>query len=153
MTTPLIKITTAWMVHSGGSKFYQIFEFKPVNLNGVKPVTMTHWGSIDKLRATEFFRPVNGGEVQVKPGLNLNSRENEKKKRGYETKSTRFSEALVDSAWWVERFGAANAHQLQVAMGVNTAAVHPSDDVDTSYMGKTSPTPEPDVRPDSWGSW
>lgn len=145
-----INVRTVWMEHSGGTKFYQIFEFHPVGVENGKAVTMTHWGSITKLGASEFFRPVNGGETQIKPGLLLNAREIDKRKRGYETENTRISSYSPSSAWFVETFGAAIAHELQVAM--NIADIGPSDDVDTSYMGAKK-APEPTERPAGWGVW
>lgn len=149
--TEQINVRTVWMEHSGGTKFYQIFEFQPLGgVNGTRPVTMTHWGSIAKLGAKEFHRPVNGGETQIKPGLGLNGREADKRKRGYTTENTRFQAHTSDSTWFVEHFGAAGAHELQVAM--NIANVVPSDDVDTSYMGAKK-APEPTERPAGWGAW
>lgn len=145
-----ISVKTVWMEHSGGTKFYQIFEIRPLWVDSVKAVTVTHWGSIAKLGASEFFRPVNGGETQIKAGLGLASREADKHKRGYQTKNTRFDTYAPNSTWFVEHFGAAIAHELQVAM--NIADIGPSDDVDTSYMGAKK-APEPTERPAGWGVW
>lgn len=148
--TQQISVKTIWMEHKGGTKFYQIFEIRPIGIDGAKSVTVTHWGSISKLGASEFFRPVMGGETQIKPGFELVSKESEKKKRGYSTENTRFANYEPNNAWFVEHFGATLAHQLQVAMNIANAG--PSDDVDTSYMGATK-APKPTERPAGWGVW
>ena len=147
-----ITVTTTWMEHSSGTKFYQIFEFRSKSAKSANGAvaTMTHWGSIAKLKAKTFCRPVNGGEHQIKPGVLLETRASEKQKRGYLRCDTKQETREASEAWWTETFGATIKHDLHLQLGLNTAEGEPSSEPDTSIVSETTVTT---VRPESWGPW
>lgn len=145
----MIEVFTTWIEHEGGTKFYQVFEFRNNEIGG-KNVTMTHWGSIAKLHADKFNRPVLGGETQIKHGRLASTTVASKRKRGYTIHDTRVAHGI---AWWTEHFGAALTHDLMVAMGLQDGAEdYPIADPDTISKGEVPPA-EPDVRPSAWGTW
>jgi hypothetical protein len=139
------------MTHSGGTKFYQIFEFRP--LSGGVPVTLVHYGSITN-RTSTFARPVNGGQTKVSRGAMGESKRLAKEVRGYVTRDTVRVDEPSDAFWWRETFGADLAHEVDVAMfGESMGAERdPSDDPDNEVIAETT-APAITERPASWGVW
>lgn len=148
----MIEVITDWMEHSGGTKFYQVFEFRPKD--GGTPITLIHYGA-RKESTSVFSRPVLGGRTQVKRGPLRRTQLRLKEKGGYQIASTRSLKAEKDDPYWVHNFGATLAHCLMTEMyphgNVETDEPCPSDEVDNSVMGKA--VVAPDVRPAGWGSW
>lgn len=141
-----IDVQQAWMVHEGGTKFYQVFQFIAT---GGKAVTLTHWG---KNTGGAWLRPVLGGETQVKPGAQLKAKTAAKVKRGYKLQDSRNSVTKRDDYWLTTTFGAPLAWELTNAMfGAEPAAIEPSPAPDTEVIpGAADPIEE---RPASWGTW
>lgn len=147
MSDPLT-IRTTWMRHSGGTKYYQIFEFKPKS--GV-PITLVHYGPVTP-RVTRFHRPVNGGQVDIHRGALGLAKQRAKEGRGYSEDDSQTSFVNRGHGNLREIFGAQLAHELDVAMYGHLAAADtaPSDDPDNEFV----PADEaPEERPAAWGSW
>lgn len=153
MTTS--KITRRWMEHSGGSKFYQII----CVTRGTKAVTAFHYAGY-RGDHTQFRRPCNGGQVEIKTGDHMYVKTAEKEKR----KSTgHYSIATDDKTdhytndgrlevGLVGLFGAQQAHQILLGLGVHVPSIAPSDEGDTESIEESEPA-KPAARAASWASW
>ena len=141
-----IDVQQAWMVHEGGTKFYQVFQFIAT---GGKAVTLTHWG---KYVRENWLRPVLGGETQIKPGLQLKAKTAAKAKRGYKLEDSKNSVQKRDDSWFTTTFGAKLAWELTNEMfGAEPVALEPSVEPDTEVIpGAAAPIEE---RPANWGTW
>jgi hypothetical protein len=132
-----------WMIHEGGSKYYQVFQFRPED---GRDVTVTHWGSAGS--QTEFGRPVNGGQTQIKKGALGITSVNKKKARGYYLANSDMSSKFSDSPWFVEHFGASDAFAIKQAMFHDYENSAPTPVPETKGIKAA-----PEVSPDGWGSW
>lgn len=145
-----VVIDRVWMVHEGGTKYYQIFEFKS---QSDLPITVIHFGRLAGMRT---HRPINGGQVQLKSGRKMLALVEAKRKRGYKVVS---DESIAHECierhdpWWVHNFGAAKAHEIQVAMfGASMIADdEPIEEPDNEIMPGAVELPE--SRPENWGTW
>lgn len=154
-----INIDVTYMKHSGGTKFYQVFELRA---NG-RVATVCHWGKI--VGRGSFPKPVNGGQTQVFTRPEMRQKIEEKRKRGYtvhDENTIAYDCGLeinhegtfrrLDSDWMVEHFGMMLAHEVYATLMLpkTTAEPAPKDAPDTSFMGAK---PVIEKRPEAWGSW
>lgn len=145
-----ISVQATWMEHEGGTKFYQVFFIRSEKTG--RAVSVNHWGSIGKLGALRFHRPVNGGDTQVKPGHQASVTISAKQKRGYSVVDTA-EFPICDAEELEQRFGADLTHNIQVAlMMMLPADDSPTDETETIPKVAKAPEPEPE-RPASWGRW
>lgn len=146
----MIRVTSNWLEHEGGTKFYQVFQLVPET---GRSVTVTHWGKMAVARGEKNVRPVNGGETQVVEGRLLISKTTAKIKRGYSVDNSTENSYGDDSPWFVEHFGAELAHRIEVAMFADIAVEEPTPipPRETTSIGKVIEPEAP--RPESWGSW
>ena len=142
----IIQAQATFMEHEGGTKFYNVFQFTP---SKGRSVTVTHYGP--KRGSTR--RPVSGGQTQVKVGRLMNSIVAAKQKRGYSTEDLTVESFQDDDEWFVQTFGAAQSHDIHVAMFEETirAEIEPTTEPDNEIIpGAIAP---PETRPENWGSW
>jgi hypothetical protein len=142
-----IEVESVYMEHEGGTKYYQIFQFNPPRESGGKIATMVHYGPIKG--ATDHQRPVNGGTTEAYPGALLNSKKNDKTKRGYRVLDIEKEGVQFESQWWVDKFGAPNAFKIQKSMFPNGETLAPTPVPETSFVAVKTV----DVRPENWGTW
>lgn len=149
------KITRRWMEHSGGSKFYQII----CVTRGTRAVTAFHYAGY-RGDHTQFRRPCNGGQVEIKAGDLLLSKTMEKEKRkssghysittddvtAHFTNDARLEVDLIAS------FGSQHAHQILTMLDVYVPSIKPSDEGDTVGIEESEPA-KPAERAASWASW
>lgn len=137
------KVNITWMVHEGGTKYYQVFQINRIdkrhanaaNKPGIERyLTITHWGARDG-STPNFHRPVNGGQTQIKAGSGYSAAITKKAKRGYAVtgKETTFthSNAILFKDWVVSAFGAAKAHEIFLELclvGPDEGKGFPDDD-------------------------
>ena len=148
-----IDVEIAFMRHKGGTKYYQVFQFKP---EGARPITLTHYGPLGTDRLHGMRRPVLGGATQVHGGAVFTSKINAKEKRGY-VREDGMQTSLPDgfeSPWWVQFFGAALTNELEIAMCIDeltARAAPPSVEADNKFVpGASAPI---ESRPENWGTW
>lgn len=148
-----IDVAITYLRHKGGTKFYQVFQFKP---EGGRPITLTHYGPIGTEPSHGMRRPVLGGTTQIHSGAVLMSKISAKEKRGYVREDGMQTTMLdgIESHWWVHHFGAALAHELEVAMFLDEMVAMrgmPSVKEDNEFVPSALAPIE--SRPESWGSW
>lgn len=160
----MINIQRIWMMHEGGTKFYQAFKISLKSKNktvirDIRECTVIHYGPIKALKG-EDKRPVNGGAVVVySGGSKYGEKAAEKAKRGYHPRDAT-SDDYENNAAAVARlthlFGASNRDHILIQMGLSTSFGQDDDEDDDS-----DPTPEPEDtsidkfkdRPAAWGTW
>jgi len=136
------------MLHSGGTKFYQIFEFRPQS--GL-PVTLVHFGPRTALVDT-FHRPINGGQTKLHRGALADSKRREKEARGYSEQDSVTTFINRMNSTLRETFGAQLAHELDVAMYGHLAGADDAPKVEPDNEFVPAET-EPETRPEAWGTW
>lgn len=157
-------VSSTWMMHSGGTKYYQVFEILPAAING-QPVTIVHYGPVRNHLAPspEDYRPVKGGQLQLIRGIHLGAKVDAKKKRGYRVDDTVIGKHVNlgpsfdrGDNWLIETFGAAYAHQIHLLVTTGQLAsdaggLDPAIKPDNEIVHGAKPVIED--RPASWGSW
>jgi hypothetical protein len=97
MTHPVFVIDKQFMLHEGGTKFYQVLRIltkDPGDLPhgaGGRSVTLTHWGPLKG--APGLRRIVDGGSCKVEAGDSYASAQSKKKSRGYQVTDVRWGES------------------------------------------------------------
>jgi hypothetical protein len=141
-------VTNTWLEHTGGTKFYQVFQLTPEKGVG-KPVTVTHWGKAS-IADEIFMRPVKGGETQVTPGALGASKISAKLKRGY-LQSDQKTWLIAQEEWLTEQFGAELAHTI--ALEMFGAKGEPTSEPETKAIPKAKAIEPEAPRPEAWGTW
>jgi len=144
-------VSQTWMEHKGGSKFYQVFEFRPKTGNAM---TVVHFGKVTHTIVT-FSRPIIGGQVVTHKGALGRAKVEAKLGRGYEVVDTLTTLSSVKgSSFLVETFGASIGHDLGVAMFGHSmgSETPPTDHPDNEVIAEQT-TPAIQDRPAHWGRW
>jgi predicted DNA-binding WGR domain protein len=160
-TMPSVSTETMFMLHSGGTKFYEITLINAADLKTF--LVVKRWGKIEAIKG--------GGEVQVldysTPRTALQAAEklkNDKEKRGYQIKdATHGLGGSFAASGTADILSAIKGHYtkhwpmvlghlgLDMTQGNEATMMIVEDDLDPSVVFE-QPPPEPD-RGDSWGSW
>lgn len=154
-----VTLKSTWMVHSGGTKYYQVFQLQPVFAG--TPVTIVHYGPMRSSHLESAnYRPVKGGQVQLVRGVQMNVKVNAKKTRGYSVMDT--TNTTIDIG---ETFESGDKKLIEIFGASHAFSIHQiltKGDLDESDSG---PTAEPETidipgmkpaitaRPESWGTW
>lgn len=159
-----LSIDITYMEHSGGTKFYQVFEFR----GNDRIATVCHWGKI--VGKGDFPRPVNGGQTQVFSRPERRQKIEEKRKRGYNIQDEKCIIYPCDLTigedgtfvkprdWMVDHFGTMTAHEIFTALMLDkpspTAEGMPKLARETTVLSpKVAIPPVIETRPAAWGSW
>lgn len=157
----MISIRRIYMVHTGGTKFYQPFlvtrDMPGTSMN--RHVSIVHYGPLSSGGAGRFGRPVLGGQTKVTAGRSVFDRQLEAKSRGdatgrYEQESGTTQKCLdeVQAREELTRlFGAATAQEILRELGLahDGSEIIPSTAPDTVV---TEPK-QPAEKPAHWGQW
>lgn len=81
---PEFFIKRTWMAHKGGTKFYQVIQFRRQHASGSdRHVAVHHWGPARSAAEGPYTRPIVGGRVEVILGDDGTAKIKEKKAGGY----------------------------------------------------------------------
>lgn len=155
-------VDSSYMLHSGGTKFYQVFRFAREDAGSKVSVSMNHWGSQGTVKPGPR-RPISGGEMDLRKADEYLSQIKAKKARGYDTdvmwaETTSFS--LGDTLTKFRNHlttlvGASRRDDILLALGVAL-----SHDEETFEGDDPLPTPaledtvfEAATTNPLWGSW
>jgi predicted DNA-binding WGR domain protein len=154
-TMPSVSTETMFMLHSGGTKFYEITLINAADLKTF--LVVKRWGKIEAIKG--------GGEVQVldysTPRTALQAAEklkNDKEKRGYQLKDpTHGLGGNFAASGTADILSAIKGHYTKhwpmviQHLGLIDDSSPANDDDDEGIVSE-QPLPEPD-RGDTWGSW
>jgi len=166
-------IDRTWMVHSGGTKFYQVFRVMAfasrVEGDRENSVTVLHYGGF-KADFTPLRRPVSGGQVRLLQGDSYREKIEEKRK----TKKDGNYEIRIDSHTTFQTYptasdlgrelrlllGSASAEELLIMLGLSAkhgAWTDKYDEEPPNFIVNNDPIENPTApaapRPEAWGSW
>lgn len=154
----MINIRRIYMVHTGGTKFYQPFlvsRGSKVAMN----VSIVHYGPRSSGGAGRSGRPVLGGQMKVTAGRSVFDRQLEAKSKGdatghYRKESDTTQECIGEVQAMEELtrlFGAATAQDIMRDLGL----AHDGSEITPSTAPETvvsEPKP-PAEKPAHWGQW
>lgn len=160
-----IVVDKQYMLHEGGTKFYQVLRVVATNPVGVfgpakLAVTIKHWGP-QKGPGT-LMKIASCGQWKVEEGDHYSSWIREKKARGYQGAITDGRTTALTSPEKLREYlttevGAEQAANLMLMLGFDKRAkVDPSDDVDTSpavVAARKAKAPEREVDTSSMPDW
>lgn len=149
-------VTTIWMEHKDGTKFYQVFTVES-NDSRKHKAGVFHYGPMHSGGAKGERRPVNGGSVSVVNAKKI------AKKIADKIKFSEYRPGIPKTSHYIGRdlihlFGAAKTDELCLEMfGSATpfsldAKQEPSNESDNSVL-EGSAAAVLEVRSEGWGSW
>lgn len=155
----MISIRRIYMVHTGGTKFYQPFLVSRDTSAPSRYVSIVHYGPLSSGGAGRFGRPVMGGQTKVTAGRSVFDRQLEAKSRGdamgHYRKESDTTQECIDEVQAREEltrlFGAATAQDILRDLGL----AHDGSDITPSTAPDTvvsEPKP-PAEKPAHWGQW
>lgn len=150
---PEFFIKRTWMAHKGGTKFYQVIQFRRQHAGGSdRHVAVHHWGPARSATEGPYTRPIVGGQVKVIPGDDGTAKIKEKKAGGYAPadngpKSWGQNIAARDVEIFkkqvVTLIGAERAHLVFLEFGlIEGAETDPSPELETESIEPAQPLSE-----------
>jgi hypothetical protein len=170
MTHPTFIIDKQFMLHEGGTKFYQVIRAcikDPGSMifgTGGRAMTVTHWGPLKG--EPGLRRVIDGGQSKIEHGDKYASAQSAKRKRGYGVDSVSWGiTARIESTDQLQsvltaEFGATDAFTILGGLGVVSAAVGTVDDDPydlrgDKFWGRTPPVDDTPAAAstEGWGDF